>query len=157
MSAIPRWSHRDPVEGGNPFPARDLRHPRWEEATGRARAALRHYDDETAASVSATLTPEAYARHWLDLATVRFDTWARRGLAAVDGTAEQRDFATWLRTYVANWRTYVAETCPHVGVKVRDELVAHLAVRAAHWINEATGQCLSKHSPPNNAAGVDGH
>ena len=140
MSAVPRWSHRDPVEGGNPFPAGALRHTRWEEATARARPALQRYDEEIAASVSVTLTPESYGRRWLDLATMRFDTWARRGLSAVDGIAAQQDYATWLRTYVTNWRAYVAETCPHVAPNVRNELDSRLTARAAHWINEATRQ-----------------
>ena len=135
MSAVPRWSHRDPVEGGNPFPAGDLRHTRWEEATARARAALGRYDDELSAAV--TLNPESYARRWLDLATMRFDTWARRGVAAVDGTAEQRDYAAWLQTYVANWFQYVADTCPHVACDVRTELASRLRARAEHWLDEA--------------------
>jgi hypothetical protein len=140
MSAVPRWSHRDPVEAGNPFPAGDLRHTRWEEATVRARAKLQRYDDEIAASVSETLTSGSYARRWLDLATMRFDTWARRGLTAVDGTAAQRDYAAWLQTYVTNWRAYIADTCPHVAPDVRAELALRLTARAAHWINEATRQ-----------------
>ena len=140
LSAVPRWSHRDPVEGGNPFPADDVRHTRWEEATARARAALQRYDDEIAASVSETLTSGSYARRWLDLATMRFDTWARRGLAAVDGTAAQRDYAAWLQTCVINWRAYIADTCPHVAPDVRAELALRLTARADHWINETTRQ-----------------
>ena len=138
IPAVPRWSHRDPVEGGNPFPAGDLRHTRWEEATARARAALQRYDDEIAASVSISLTPECYARRSLDLATMRFDTWAQRGLAAVDGTAAQREYAEWIRTYALNWRTYVAETCPHVAENIRDELVLRLQAHARHWVAQAS-------------------
>ena len=140
MSAVPRWSHRDPVEGGNPFPAGDLRHTRWEEATAGARAALQRYDKEIAASVSVRLTPESYGRRWLDLATMRFDTWARRGLAAVDGIAAQRDYAAWLQTYVANWCPYVADTCPHVARSIRNQLASRLQARAAYWVNRATRQ-----------------
>lgn len=138
MSAVPRWSHRDPVEGGNPFPVGELCHMRWEEATARARAALQRYDADLSASEVATSEPDVYAHQWMDLAMVRFDTWARRGLAAVDGTAAQRDYARWLRTYVANWRVYVEETCPHVAASIRRELGSRLAARAAHWINGAT-------------------
>ena len=68
---------------------------------------------------------------------MRFDTWAQRGLAAVDGTAAQQDYAAWLETYLANWRAYVADTCPHVRAEVRDKLVAHLTARAAYWTDEA--------------------
>lgn len=148
MSAVPRWSHRDPVEGGNPFPVGDARRARWDETTAQARAALKRYDDEIAASVSATLTSESYVRGWLDLATMRFDAWAQRGLAAVDDAASQQDYAAWLQTYVGNWRVYVADTCPHVAPRTRRELASRLAARAAHWINKATGQRLSKDAPP---------
>ena len=137
MSAVPRWSHRDPVEGGNPFPVGDPRRARWDEATAHALAALERYDDEIAASVSATLTSESYVRRWLDLATMRFDTWARRGLAAVDNTLARREYAAWLETYVANWRVYVAETCPHVADDVRAELASRLQTRAKYWVDEA--------------------
>lgn len=153
MSAVPRWSHRDSVEGGNPFLAGDLRHTRWEEATARARAALERYDDELSAAV--TLPPESYARQWLDLATMRFDTWARRGLAMVDGTAAQRDYAAWLQTYVVNWRAYVAETCPHVAPIVRDELDSRLQTRATHWTNEARCRISSARGAPAGAARPD--
>ena len=140
MSAVPRWSHRDPVEGGNPFPAGELRHTRWEEATARALAVLERYDADLAASDVVTGKPDIYARQWVDLATMRFDTWAQRGLAAVRNAAAQRDHAAWLRTYVANWRAYVADTCPHVAPTVRDELASLLQSRAAYWIEEAA--CL---------------
>ena len=152
MSTVPRWSHRDPVEGGNPFPADDLRHTRWEEATVRARAELQRYDDEIAASVSDTLTSGSYARRWLDLATMRFDTWARRGLTAVDGTAAQRDYAAWLQTYVTNWRAYIAETCPHVAHSIRKELDSRLATRAAYWTDEARRFVSSARGAPAAAA-----
>ena len=137
MSAVPRWSHRDPVEGDNPFSAGDVRHARWDAATARARAALQRYDEAITASVSATPSPASYARHWLALATMRFDTWAGRGLAAVDNPAARRDYAAWLQTYVANWRAYVAETCPHVTGDVQAELASRLQARAKHWVDKA--------------------
>ena len=148
MSAVPRWSHRDPVEGGNPFPAGELRHMRWEEATARALAVLKRYDADLAASDVVTSEPDVYARQWMDLAKVRFDTWARRGLAAVDNTTAQRDYARWLRTSVENWRVYVADTCPHVAPAVRDALVSRLRVRAANWTDEAHRLVSSARAAP---------
>ena len=145
---VPRWSHRDPVEGGNPFPADDLRHTRWEEATTRARAALQRYDDEIAASVSDTSTSDSYARRWLDLATMRFDTWAQRGLRVVDSAVAQRVYAAWLLTYVANWRTYVEETCPHVGPAVHRELDERLRASAARWTDQARRVVSSARGAP---------
>ena len=67
---------------------------------------------------------------------MRFDTWARRGLATVDGDDARRNYETWLRTYVANWRAYVADTCPHVAPAVRDEIHASLRNRAKHWAKQ---------------------
>ena len=137
MSAVPRWSHRDPVEGGNPFPPADGRHQRWTEATAQARAALERYDDNLARSALVTSDPRTYRRQLIGLATARFDTWARRGLAAVGCEDARRHYVSWLRVYVANWRAYVAETCPHVGASERDDLHARLATRAKHWTTEA--------------------
>ena len=152
MSAVPRWSHRDPVEGGNPFPTGNPRRARWKEATARALAALKRYDAQLAAHPLVDGSSSVYATRWLDLATIRFDTWARRGLAAVDSTAAQRDYATWLRTYVANWRTYVAETCPHVPHDTRRKLDAHLAARAVNWTGEACRLVSSPRDAPTTAA-----
>lgn len=137
MSAAPRWSHRDPVEGGNPFPASDPRRARWDEATACARAALQRYDDELAAYAPIIHDPEIYAHRWLNLATMRFDTWARRGLAAVNDNQTRLQYASWLQTYVENWFQYVADTCPHVACDVRTELASRLRARAEHWIDEA--------------------
>ena len=137
MSAVPRWSHRDPVEGGNPFVAGHPRRSLWAQATAAARAALARYDDALATSAPVTHDPQTYGRRLIELATMRFDTWARRGLAAVDGEASQGDYEAWLRTYVANWRAYIADTCPHAGAAVRDELHARIAARATHWTTEA--------------------
>ena len=141
MSAVPRWSHRDPVEGDNPFEAGDPRHAAWREATADARAALARHDDALAAAAQCTYDPQTYGRRLIELAAMRFDTWAHRGLAVADGDDAASHYATWLRTYVANWRAYVADTCPHVPVVVRDELDACLRKRATHWETQA------RHSP----------
>ena len=154
MSATPRWSHRDPVEGGNPFAAGAPRHARWDEATTHALATLQRYDTDLAAR---TLSgdPSVYARRWLDLATTRFDTWAQRGLAAVNGTAAHRDYEAWLQAYAANWRAYVADTCPHVAEDIRNELASRLTVRAAHWTNEARRLISPARAAPATAARPD--
>ena len=83
---------------------------------------------------------------------MRFDTWARRGLAAVDNAAARRDYAAWLQTYVANWRAYVADTCPHVRAEVRDALVAHLQSRTTYWTDEARRSISSARGAPEAAA-----
>ena len=137
MSAVPRWSHRDPVEGGNPFLPADPRHQRWAKATAAARGALAQYDDGLVTSARVTSDPRIYGRQLIELALTRFDTWARRGLASVDSDARQRDYEAWLRDYVANWQVYVAETCPHASASARDEIRARLAARATHWTSEA--------------------
>ncbi|MCY4027538.1 MAG: hypothetical protein OXH75_14665 [Acidobacteria bacterium] len=88
------------------------------------------------AAVPATQDAQAYGRNLVRLARMRFDTWARRGLATVDGDDARRNYEAWLRTYVANWREYVADTCPHVAPAVRDEIHACLRRRAKHWTKQ---------------------
>lgn len=146
-SAVPRWSHRDPVEGGNPFPLGNPRHEAWTEATARARAALTQYDDSLAAPASAAYDPDTYGRQLIELATMRFDAWAQRELATVDGDDAQRDYEAWLSKYVANWRAYVDDTCPHVAAPARAELHACLRSRATHWATRA--QRESAHRAPS--------
>ena len=72
-SAVPRWSHRDPVEGGNPFPPADPRHRRWDIATDDARQALVRVDERLEATAQVTLDPVLYRAQVLDLAVGRFD------------------------------------------------------------------------------------
>lgn len=151
LSAVPRWSHRDPVEGGNPYTAGDPRRGVWIRATAVARAALARHDDALAA-VPATQDAQAYGRQLVRLATMRFDTWAQRGLATVDGDDAQRDYGAWLRTYVANWRAYVADTCPHVAPAVREELHACLRDRATYWATQARCESAPRVASDGGAA-----
>ena len=137
LSAVARWLHRDPVEGGNPFTPGHPRRDAWTRATAAARAALAQHDDALAASVPATHDPRTYGQRLIRLATMRFDTWARRGLAAVDGDDARGVYEAWLRVYVANWRAYVSDTCPHVATTVQDALHARLRQRATHWATQA--------------------
>ena len=133
-SAIPRWSHRDPVEGGNPFPPADTRHRTWDDATVDARQALLRFDVDLEATAEVTREPALYRAQLLDLAVGRFDIWARRGRAVVSSRDALQDYGQWLEDYVANWLRYVAETCPRV--QVGDELQTRLRGRAAHWVTE---------------------
>ena len=134
-SSVPRWSHRDPVEGGNPFPTDDPRHQSWAAATDAALAALARFDADLRERAPVTTDPATYRAHLLALAEARFDTWAERGLAAVRSDAAVSDYTAWLGTYVENWLTYVSETCPRV--EVGDELRVRLTTRADHWRTEA--------------------
>ena len=130
-SAVPRWSHRDPVEGENPFGPAEPLNGTWATATRVARATLRRDDAHVAATAEVTLDPEIYRAQLLDLAVSRFEVWARRGRSAVSTDAARRDYDRWLTDYVANWLMYVGETCPQVDVG--DELRTRLTRRAAHW------------------------
>ena len=133
-SAVPRWSHRDPVEDRDPFTPTDPRHGTWDAATRVATAALRRDDAHVAETAQVTLDPEIYRAQLLDLAASRFDVWARRGRSVVSTDAALRDYNRWLEDYVANWLRYVGETCPRVNM--RDELRARLTRRAAHWVSK---------------------
>ncbi|HJN45565.1 MAG: hypothetical protein CL477_15530 [Acidobacteria bacterium] len=134
-SAVPRWSHRDPVEGGNPFPSSDARSEAWDTATDASRLALTQHDAELEATAQVTLDRAHYRAQLLDLAVARFDVWARRGLSALRTGEDGRDFDRWLADYVANWLAYVAETCPRV--EVGTTLETRLTSRAEHWSGRA--------------------
>ena len=134
LSAVPRWSHRDPVEAANPFPPADARHSTWPAATADARRALLRFDADLEATAQVTLDPALYRAQLLDLAIGRFDVWARRCRSVVSSRDALGDYDRWLADYVANWLRYVAETCPRVDVG--DELRTRLRGRAAHWVAE---------------------
>ena len=134
LSAVPRWSHRDPVAGGNPFPPADARHSTWDAATTDARRALFRFDADLEATAQVTLDPAIYRAQLLDLAVGRFDVWARRGRSVVLSDGALQNYEQWLADYVANWLGYVAETCPRV--EVGDELRTRLRGRSAHWVAE---------------------
>ena len=131
VSAVPRWSHRDPVEGDNPFSPADPRHETWHVATTDARATLLRVDARLETTAQVTLDPVVYRTQLLDLAIGRFDVWARRGRSVVCSRRALRDYERWLDEYVENWLRYIAETCPRV--EVGDGFRRRLTGRAAHW------------------------
>jgi hypothetical protein len=136
-SAVARWSHRDPVEGGNPFPPDDLRHEVWHDATRSAKDVLVRTDRDLDEAEKGGPHPDPYSTRVVALAVSRFDVWARRAQSIVRSPAALRDYEVWLTTYVANWLAYVADTCPRVDVG--DDLGAQLSSRAERWIAEARG------------------
>ena len=130
-SARPRWSHRDPVEGDNPFEKNDPRYTRWAEATTIALKSLDSHDNQLRRTAPVTTDPDRYRSQMLDLAVARFDTWARRGLSVVSDDETRHDFAGWLHDYIENWLVYTAETCPQIDV--RNALRARLTACANDW------------------------
>ena len=133
-SAVPRWSHRDPVECGNPFEPDDDRHRAWHAATERARNALACIDAGLELE-PLSQHPDPYTVRVVALAVARFDIWSQRGLAAVRSPPELRDYEQWLENYTENWLAYVADTCPQI--EVSTELRARLRARSRFWINDA--------------------
>ena len=131
LSAVPRWSHRDPVEHGNPFPPADRRHDTWDTATTDAKQRLQRFDACLEATAQVAHDPAIYRAQLLDLAVGRFEVWAERARAVVSDEATARDYERWLADYVRNWLRYVADTCPWV--EVGAELQIRLNNRAAHW------------------------
>src|SRR5258707_344886 len=77
-SAVARWSHRDPVEGGNPFPLVDSRHEAWHAATCSARDVLARIDRELDEAEEAGPHADPYSVRLVALAVSRFDVWAGR-------------------------------------------------------------------------------
>lgn len=135
-SAVARWSHRDPVEGGNPFPPDDGRHAVWQAATCSAREVLVGIDRDLDAAEEAGPHPDPYPVRLVALAVSRFDVWARRGQTIVRSPDALRDYEVWLTTYVAHWLAYVADTCPRA--EVGDDLRVRLSSRAQFWVAEAS-------------------
>ena len=131
-SAVPRWSHRDPVEGGNPFVDGDPRRQPWDAATREARRALERCDAHIAATARVTLDPVVYREQLIDLALRRFDIWAERALSVVSNEGGLDDYRRWLDVYVANWLGYVADTCPRV--ETGDELPSRLDTARSRWL-----------------------
>ena len=134
-SAVPRWSHRDPVEGGNPFADGDPRREIWDAATHEAKRALERCDAHIAATARVTLDPVVYRAQLIDLALRRFDIWAERGLSVVSNDEALDDYWRWLDVYVGNWLGYVAETCPRV--ETGDELPRRLTTARGRWLETA--------------------
>jgi hypothetical protein len=146
VSAVPRWSHRDPVESGNPFPRATREHQAWETATAEALRQLGRCDARLAVTAQVSLDPDVYRAQLLDLAVERFDTWAHRGLAVVWSDDDGRAYTRWLEEYVRNWLRYVAETCPRV--IVGDELGSRLSGRATDWSAQARRALSATASDP---------
>jgi hypothetical protein len=134
-SAVARWSHRDPVEGGNPFPVHDSRHEAWHTATCAAREVLLRVDQELDEAERAGPHPDPYPVRLVALAVSRFDVWARRVQSIVRSPPALEDYELWLATYVEHWLVYVTDTCPWVDVG--HELRARLSSRAQYWVAEA--------------------
>ena len=130
-SARPRWSHRDPVEGGNPFKLHSQAHVHWSHATAVAENSLRHDDIQLNRRASITKDREQYQLELVSLAIDRFDIWAERGLAVVNSQNLYNEYTAWLHTYATNWLAYVTETCPHVSIN--EELNTRLTIRTDHW------------------------
>ena len=130
ISAVPRWSHRDPVEGGNPFPPGSC-HEAWSKATKQALADLLALDAQLQLSAQVTLDPILYRTQMLDLAVKRFDTWVNRGCAVIRDKADLNEFKKWLTLYVDNWLVYAEDTCPYIDM--RDELEYRLRAKSQDW------------------------
>ena len=147
-SAVPRWSHRDPVEGGNPFPEGDPRRAIWDAATREARRALDRCDARIAATAQITRDPIVYRAQLIDLALRRLDVWAERGLWVVSNESELADYRRWLDAYVKNWLSYVADTCPRV--ETGDELPRRLDAARTRWVEagRATARARSRRVAP---------
>lgn len=132
-AAVPRWSHRDPVDGGNPFTPDDDQYPLWQAATHRAKDTLARAD--AAFELDQIPHPQPYPVRLVALAVGRFDVWSRRALEIVGSPHAVPDYERWLHDYRANWIRYVAETCPHVDVE--DDLSVQLTARIRFWVDEA--------------------
>ncbi len=133
--AQPRWSHRDPVEGGNPFPPGTPVRTAWAAATDTALDRLREMDARIADTAQVTLDPTVYRTQLFDLAVGRFEIWTERGLAVVSTEDTRLAYERWLDRYLTNWMRYVAETCPRV--EALEELTRRLSELAGRRARQA--------------------
>jgi hypothetical protein len=131
-TAVARWSHRDPIECGNPFSPEDARYSLWHAATTHAKDTLIQNDAEL--ELKQARHPQPYSVRLIALAAARFDIWAQRTLAVVEGPRAFEDYSRWLDDYRENWLTYVAETCPNIDVV--DDLRAKLVAQSRLKIDE---------------------
>ena len=141
-STVPRWSHRDPVEGDNPFSADDSRHETWHTASRRARETLVRIDREIEEQPPTGQHPDQYPVRLVALAVSRFDVWAKRCLCIVWDDVALRDYERWLADYTLRWPIYVAETCPKVDVS--EPMRVTLQRRSRYWLDEARRHTLSR-------------
>ena len=131
-SATPRWSHRDPVERGNPFPVNDSRYRKWELATREANAVLVE-QDRLFSNLKSNVT--SYPKDVIKFATTRFDVWAKRCLSIVCNPSAARNYEQWLNTYVERWLLYTSQTCPQIDIQ--KALERTLRIRVSYWTTQA--------------------
>ena len=132
-SAVPRWSHRDPVECDNPFTSGDARRSVWHAATRHARDSLVRLDAE---SEGEPVRQHAdYPMRVVDLAVARFDIWSERLLSIVYSSDALQHYQQWLVDYTENWLHYVEETCPKL--KIREHVRIRLTARSRFWVEVA--------------------
>lgn len=136
-STVPRWSHRDPVECGNPFASTDDRHQIWARATCLAKTTLIQIDEQFNTNPAQHLLDE-YPAQVVVLARLRFDVWSERTLSVVMTETAVEDYRHWLNNYKDHWLHYVAETCPNINV--RHDMRAHLTTQSKFWVNKAKQQ-----------------
>ena len=143
-SAVPRWSHRDPVECESPFASGDARRSVWHAATCHARDSLVRLDAETEREpVRQHLD---YPKRVVDLAVARFDIWSERLLLIVWSTDALQDYQQWLVDYTENWLHYVEETCPKL--EIRGHVRIRLTARSRFWVEAARRSLVQRSAKP---------
>ena len=105
------------------------------DATAVAQAALLEHDRQLAIEDAEGAEVADYPERVIELASARFDTWARRGVSAVDSADAVADYARWLSAYVDNWVGYARETCPRL--TIARTLRERLSQRATSWLADA--------------------
>ena len=134
--AVPRWSHRDPLEGYIAFRSGDRRAGVWKAATETAVNSLRSYDEKLEVREKDKRDHDVpYSVRVEDLAIARFDAWAKRGLSLVVDEETLNEYKEWLDRYATNWLTYVAETFPKL--EIYQSLSDRLFSRSLIWIELA--------------------
>jgi hypothetical protein len=139
----------DPVDG-NPFPADDLRHKVWKDATLKA--------EEEACRVNSEFLKQSptgqqgfvvwvqqgkmasaaqYFATWtLALCVAKFDIWAKRGIHVVWSEAAVKAYDQWLCNYAQSWLN-AQEKLDNLSHSALLDLRSRLVERVEYWKAEA--------------------
>jgi lambda repressor-like predicted transcriptional regulator len=162
----------DPVDG-NPFPADDLRHKVWKDATLKAEEEACRVNSEFLKQSPAgqqgfvewvqqgkMASATQYFASWtIALCVAKFDIWAKRGIHVVWSEAAVKAYDQWLCNYAQSWLN-AQEKLDNLSHSALIDLRSRLVERVEHWKAEARRYLSEQRksleqSEPVNSTGVD--
>jgi hypothetical protein len=128
-----------PVEG-NPFPASDVRHRVWYDASLNAEEAVSRLNSEFVKSRDSDV--DSSAEWMIGLFIRKFDIWATRSIQVVWSYEEVRYYDRWLFKYANAW----LDNCRKTGHFSHDTLLEFRSqlVERVQWWKVEVRTCLAK-------------